>query len=128
MNKNTISKEKVETLLSTNNFRFAKTMPEIPHYYTLRKEWQIDSEFCDVALFIRNWGIKEKWGNRTFTYYYSGGFKYWTMNEPLSYTDKNKTFIINRCEVSKEDYDKGLSLQKKKWIIDNPKGFEDFFN
>ena len=123
---NKITPERVTELLSAQRFTFAKTMPQIPHYWTHRKDWFNDVDFCDVVMFIREWGIKEKWSNRTFIYYYANGYKYWTMNEQLSYTDKKKTFILNRCDVSEEDYKKGLSLQNRKWKMGNQRGIDLF--
>lgn len=32
---------------------FAKTMPENPHHYTLRKHWEIDEEFAWAVAYLR---------------------------------------------------------------------------
>ena len=94
-----MDKGKVDKLLMDASFRFAKSMPKFPHYYTLRNTWINDSEFVDVVLFMRANGIVEKWNNRNFVYDYANGFKYWTMGNPVCYEDKSKTILINRVSV-----------------------------
>jgi hypothetical protein len=92
-------KEKVIELLHKASFKFASTMPKIPHEYSKRSEWINDKDFCDVVQFIRENGKKEMFWKKEFIYYYCNGYKYWTMGNPLSYTDKTKTFIINRVKI-----------------------------
>ncbi len=38
---------------------YAKTMPQWPHDYTLRKTWETDEQFDDVVMFIREHGVEE---------------------------------------------------------------------
>ncbi len=71
---------------------FARTMPENPHEYTLRKEWQDDEEFIEVVKAIRMHGRKELFKGQEYIYFYVNGYKYWTMGAPL-----NKTILINRA-------------------------------
>lgn len=92
-------KEEVEKLLDKATFKFAATMPKIPHEYSHRSQWENDKDFCDVVQFIRDHGQKEMFWKKEFTYFYYNGYKYWTMGNPLSYTDKKKTFILNRAKV-----------------------------
>lgn len=92
--------QEVDILLKKANFIFAKSMPKIPHEYTHRESWDNDKSFCDLVLFIRENGIKEKWFGKEYVYLYINGYKYWTMGNPVSYTDKTKTFILNRVRVN----------------------------
>ena len=117
------TKENVDNLLRSNKYRFAKTMSNIPHYYTLRETWEVDSDFVDVVLFMRKFGQTEKWGNRTFTYYYLDGHKYWTMGNPVCYKDRKKTFVINRAVANStpKNWDDRFKVKKK------PVGLNDFF-
>jgi hypothetical protein len=94
-----MTKEEVEILLEAQEWTFAKTMASIPHWYTHRENWTNDKDFCDVVQFIRDNGVTENFFNSSYVYYYSNGYKYWTMGNPLSYTDKKKTFILNRAKV-----------------------------
>lgn len=94
-----MEEDKVKELLDSVSFRFAKTMPKNPHEYSHRKDWDIDKDFVDVVLFIRENGIKEKFWRKEFIYYYHNGYKYWTMGNPVSYIDRTKTYILNRAKV-----------------------------
>lgn len=80
-------------LIEFHPFRFAKTMPAHPHFYTLRREWQ-DVEFDYAVAFIRANGYAETWGGRTYRYLNLNGWRYWTMGAPL-----RETILINRAEV-----------------------------
>ena len=67
-------------------FRVAKTMPEIPHEYTVRSP---ENEAAYVALFnlILENGVYEKWRGRKYQYWYPGdGWKYWRMNNDIQYS------------------------------------------
>lgn len=90
--------ENISNALEKANFIFAKSMPKIPHEYTHRESWADDKLFCDIVIFIRENGKKEKWFGKDFIYLYVNGYKYWTMGNPISYEDKTKTFILNRAK------------------------------
>lgn len=94
-----MNKEKIHILLDNANFVFAKSMPKIPHEYSHRNTWKIDSDFCDVVIYIRENGIKKRFWNKDYIYYYYNGYKYWTMGNPISYFDKSKTYILNRAKL-----------------------------
>ena len=84
----------VEKLLLDSNWRFAKTMPENPHYYTRRKEWDDEDAFECVVAYIREHGVPESFYSSTFYYFYLDDYKYWTMGSPI-----NKTILINRAAI-----------------------------
>lgn len=85
--------------LTTAKFQFAKTMPQMPHWYTLRENWN-DDEFVKVVKLIRKYGYIEKrsWG-KEYTYFEIDGFKYWTMGEPINKNCKPWTVLINRADA-----------------------------
>ena len=60
------------------HFKWAKTYEQkAPHWYLLAGQ---SPEFFEAAcIAINKFGIKEKFFQAYFTYFYSGGFKYWTM-------------------------------------------------
>jgi hypothetical protein len=72
-------------------WRFAKTMPDIPHEYTVRGQTP-DDEFDDFVLLIRRIGYERRFGKTTYTYLNIDGSRYWTMGAPLA-----ETTIINRA-------------------------------
>lgn len=81
----------LQKLLSGAQFRYAKTMPQFPHHYTLRQTWD-NQVFDAVVRAIRELGTPRAFGNRQYTYYDFGGNTYWTMGDPV-----DKTILINRA-------------------------------
>ena len=86
--------EEVKKHLESKSYRFAKTMAEHPHSYTLINEWDNSQEFYDVVQYIRDYGVKEKFFKTTYIYLYMDGTKYWSMGAPLS-----ETILINRAKI-----------------------------
>ena len=72
---------------------FAKSMPTIPHEYTLRKNMP-DELFVDMVVAIRALGVVEYFWKKPYTYFYANGYKYWTMGNPLE-----DTTLINRAKA-----------------------------
>jgi len=72
-------------------WRFAKTMPENPHHYTLLKTWGNPEDFYEVIQLIRKHGTKELYEGRMYTVLNIDGMKYWTMGYPVKMTT-----LINR--------------------------------
>ena len=84
----------ITQILESKSYRFAKTMPESPHFYTLKREWDNLKEFEKAVLYIRENGQKEFWQDgQYYTYLYVNGWKYWTMGSPVA-----ETSLINRAE------------------------------
>jgi hypothetical protein len=85
--------EKVRACLESQTWVFAKTMPWIPHFYTLRRNWSNESQFVRVVEVMRLYGKDEYYGKarRRSRVLILGGFKYWTMESPIS-----DTILINR--------------------------------
>lgn len=87
-------------------FRFAKTMPQNPHEYTLRQTWENDEDFQRCVLLIRAHGYREKFGNTWYVLMRVGDYKYWTMGCPLfarglpwQETKGSVTILINRKAI-----------------------------
>ena len=74
---------------------FAKTMPQIPHWYTLRRNSQRDEDFSAFVVEIEFRGIQRQFGQSWFTYLDFDGWTYWTMGEPVE-----NTTLINRAKLS----------------------------
>jgi hypothetical protein len=89
--------EDIEKLFNEAGWRDAKTMPKIPHAYTLRKNWE-DQRFVDVVNYIREHGRVEEFRIyntvKEYTYLYIGDYKYWTMGAPIE-----QTILINRARI-----------------------------
>ena len=94
------SADVVEKFIAEVEWRFAKTMPQWPHWYVMKK-WNPgrESEFVELVRLIFEKGRDEKWGvgtphERTVRYFYDGGYKYWVMDPTIDETD-----LINRARL-----------------------------
>ena len=85
--------DRLATVLAEAEFQEAKTMPGIPHSYTLKKKWGSPVLFEEVVQAIRNQGTPERFFRKAYVYFYANGFKYWTMGSPIS-----DTTLINRTK------------------------------
>lgn len=76
--------------LLAHPWNFAKTMPENPHEYSLKKLWSPD-EFDRTVLGIRALGYRYRFKGRHYTQLDVNEHYYWTMGAPV-----DKTILINR--------------------------------
>lgn len=83
--------ERFQGLMEAAQWTFAKTMPENPHWYTLRKRWADDALFAWAVEVSRRFGYEELFGGKVYRVLNAGGFKYWTMGSPLE-----ETILMNR--------------------------------
>ena len=106
---------KLTKYLTEASFVFAKTMPQHPHYYTLRKTWCDDESFVWCVNKIRQYGKKEFFFKKPYIVFYANGYKYWTMGCPTHNCNKTGTILINRAKVEQKCITpKELNRQKKK--------------
>ena len=90
-----MNRNEAEAMLDQMQWRFAKSMPHIPHYYTRRSDCSDVKKFEQLVVFLRSQAVEEKFFSKTFLYFYYGNHKYWTMGSP-----PEKTQVINRAELS----------------------------
>jgi hypothetical protein len=89
--------ERLERLLGEQEWIFAKTMPQNPHHYTLRKKWARDEDFVWVVEIIRRHGYKTKFGRSWYTQLDVNDHFYWTMGARINNPDGSPcTILINR--------------------------------
>ena len=88
------TQKNIKNLFEENQWIFAKTMPETPHFYTLKRTWGDKKQFESVVIYIREHGIKEEFAGKQYIYLYLGEFKYWTMGD-----DVKDTILINRVSI-----------------------------
>jgi hypothetical protein len=74
-------------------FRFAKTMPEIPHFYVVRSA-ENNAEYEALFMRIAQEGVWEEFQGKPYQYLYIGPWKYWRMDDELA-----KSMVINRAKV-----------------------------
>lgn len=80
------------------NWRFAKTMRFVPHWYTVRREWLDEAvSFDEVLEYINDFGYDDPYHGVMFKAVELNGFKYWPGTKYG--TPASETTIINRKPV-----------------------------
>jgi hypothetical protein len=85
----------IQDFIQHAQWKFAKSMPQMPHWYTLRSCASDESAFERFVMHVRLVGYKERFGKTWYTYLNIGEWKYWTMGSPLK-----ATILINRARRS----------------------------
>ena len=86
--------EELRSFVQDSTWTFAKSMPQTPHEYTLRRNAK-DEALCErVIIYIRQVDYHQKWGKTTYTYLDIDGWQYWTMGSP-----QDQTILINRAAI-----------------------------
>lgn len=96
-----------DLLFNHARWKFASTMPDNPHSYTLRRQWDEewptgDEDFQWVVHTIRTIGDREKFPPsgphaRWYTVLHMRGAKFWPMNFPINWPSGGWcTILINR--------------------------------
>lgn len=96
--------ERFGAMLHANGWIFAKTMPQNPHYYTLRRRWERDEDFVWAVEFLRRAGYRSKYGKTWYTQIDVNEHFYWTMGAPINTRSGEPcTILINRKLLSQRD-------------------------
>jgi hypothetical protein len=77
--------------INSQQWTFAKTMPQWPHYYIVRNAHN-EKDFVGFVEYIRANGKPEPFLDKTYIYLEIDGWKYWTMGDTIE-----ETTIINRA-------------------------------
>jgi hypothetical protein len=85
----------LQQFVSLSRWTFARTMPDWPHEYIVRRNVD-EALFVRLVEHIRAYGYVGRFYSRAITYFDSDGLTYWTMGAPI-----DQTTIVNRCR--KED-------------------------
>jgi len=82
----------LRTFIAARRWQFASTMPENPHWYSVRK-WcpEGEADFEEFVRLLREYGDDEIFEGRPYRYLDFEGFHYWTMGAPIP-----ETTVINR--------------------------------
>jgi hypothetical protein len=70
--------------IATQEWRFAKTMPQWPHWYIIRGEGNRCRDFDRLAQLVHRHGENDKWGSKTRCYFRVGSYKYWVLDEVMN--------------------------------------------
>jgi hypothetical protein len=98
-----MTEEAIHAFIAKSTWTFAKTMPETPHEYTLRKHAQRDEEFVEFIQHIRAVGYNQSFFLKTYRYFNFEGWQYWTMG-----CDLPETILINRAKLKSDRNSKPL--------------------
>ena len=88
---------RIREFIATHEWHFAKTMPQIPHWYCLRKDKGDIEEFTWFAKTIREHSVPGQFYGKTYYYFYLDGYKYWWMDPTPEECD-----LINRDKILEE--------------------------
>ncbi len=72
-------------------YRYASTMGGLPHYYTLRREWEDPKQFRRTVKAMREHEVVRPFYSKSQRYLDVNGFQYWTMG-----ASHKETTLINR--------------------------------
>lgn len=84
---------RVRSFIDGHEWHFAKTMPQIPHWYCLLKDKGDGEEFRWFAAYIREHSVQGRFYGKTYHYFRLDGYKYWWMDPTVEECD-----LINRDE------------------------------
>tara|TARA_R100001015_G_C4618000_1_gene174403 strand:- start:1274 stop:1813 length:540 start_codon:yes stop_codon:yes gene_type:complete len=88
---------RIQKNLLSNKWTFAKTMPQIPHWYTHIRDWVSKDKFAEAVDLINENGVSEKFGSKYYKYYYIDDHKYWTMEKKD--VPSHEHILINRAKI-----------------------------
>jgi len=72
-------RERLAHLLESAAWRFARTMPQNPHWYTLRETWARDEDFVWAVEQIRLRGYRHQFQGHWYVQFDLNAFVYWSM-------------------------------------------------
>lgn len=81
-----------QEILKPQHWRFGKTQPKQPHWYTLMRDWEEPAIMLECAQFMRDYGFHSSYFGQPRIYFRMEGYRYWTMDELI----KDVT-LINRA-------------------------------
>ncbi len=102
--------ERAKRFIKSHEWRFAKSMASIPHWYCLLSEHNDRDRFTWFVRFIRENSREGVFYGRKYRYFYLNGFKYWDMDPTpevcdLVNRDQYKRDFIDEKPYSPERYD-----------------------
>ena len=99
--------DEARALIAGHDWHFARSMPRMPHFYTLRREWAPrgdEDDFNALVQFVRANGRKGQfWKMPPRPYLVIDGWRYWCMNQP-----DDVTGVVNRASMEDAVQKKGF--------------------
>ena len=122
--------------LEGNTWKYAKTMPDIPHWYCMMDSWRGPLGYHVAMGVIRTRGVRKRWGPYYHPYLHANGWKYWVMSTSTveEYPVPPEGGIINRARADdgetafdilagklpelKEEHDAAAGLELRGTVLD----------
>lgn len=92
-----MTEEEITHFIESNTWKFASSMPSVPHFYCLKEKCVDPLMFERFVMHIRKHGYVGKFWRKEYMYYNDSTYKYWTMGAPI-----HETILINRAYRKKE--------------------------
>lgn len=89
--------ERAKRFIKSHEWRFAKSMASIPHWYCLLSERNDRDRFTWFVRFIRENSREGVFYGRRYRYFYLNGYKYWDMDPTPEVCD-----LVNRDQYKKD--------------------------
>ena len=90
----TMTEAELKNFSSSHVWKYAKSMPKIPHDYVLLWTASSQHEFFRFVMTVRRHGYDEKFRTMKIRYLEFGENKFWTMGEFLE-----TTWVLNRARI-----------------------------
>ena len=87
-------KESLNDFINSQNWIFAKTMADIPHWYCLKSKCDDKDSWDWFVRIMDMYGVEGTFCGKTYTYLYWGEYRYWMMDPTPEECD-----LINRCII-----------------------------
>jgi len=88
--------QEIGQLLEQQRYKFARTMPWHPHWYTLKDTWTDGDEYRSVIEWILENGEMRVWGKQKPRRYFDyGEWRYWPMT-----TNPDESILLNRAKIA----------------------------
>lgn len=84
--------ERARQFIAGQNWIFAKTMSDIPHWYCLKRECGDPEDFLWFARLLEANSVPGTFYGKEYHYLYLDGYRYWQMDSTPEECD-----LINRC-------------------------------
>ena len=84
--------------INSQNWMFAKTMADIPHWYCLKANCDNPEDWAWFVKAIEQFGVEGQFCGKIYRYLYWGEYRYWYMDPTPESCD-----LINRCVIPEEE-------------------------
>jgi len=86
--------QRVQRFVDSQEWIFARTMADIPHWYCLKRNCSSPDEWDWFVHYMEDYGICGQFYGKTYQYLYLGEYRYWMMDPTPEECD-----LINRCLI-----------------------------